>query len=207
MRLRQGTLILVLMALVGALSACGSRSPSRALVTTTAPTTTAEKKPPTIAEVAAKVRSGVIRIESSGCDEDSIGSGFLLSPRLVATVEHVVSGANEIVLKRNGKKVATATVIGKDPARDLALLRTSEVLSGYRFKFAPRDPQLGDALVAFGFPLGLPLSITRGVVSGSDRTIAIDGVKRRKLIQTDAALNPGNSGGAPFALLTRSAVG
>jgi hypothetical protein len=63
------------------------------------------------------------------------------------------------------------------------------------FVLARRAPKLGESVVAFGFPLGLPLSVTRGVVSGSDRTIPIEGVKRQRLIQTDAALNPGNSGG------------
>jgi len=54
---------------------------------------------------------------------------------------------------------------------------------------------LGDDVAAIGFPLALPLTVTRGSVSGMDRTIPIDGLRRRTLIQTDAAVNPGNSGG------------
>ena len=60
---------------------------------------------------------------------------------------------------------------------------------------------------AFGFPLGLPLTVTKGSVSGLDRTIAIEGTQRRKLVQTDTALNPGNSGGPLIALGSGNVVG
>ena len=91
--------------------------------------------------------------------------------------------------------LGTGTVIGEDRGRDLALVRTSRPIRGHRFKLSPKAPQLGEDVAAVGFPLGLPLSVTRGSVSGSGRTIPIDGFKRQKLIQTDAAVSPGNSGG------------
>ena len=186
------------------LAACGGQSgpttaePSgktAAAPATSAPEAETVQKPLTLEELAAEVRSGVIRIEASGCNGEGVGSGLLIGSRLVATVEHVVAGASRIDLKREGKILATATVIGQDVARDIALLRTSKPIRGYAFELDARTPRLGESVVALGFPLGLPLSITRGVVSGTDRTIEIDGFKRARLIQTDASLNPGNSGG------------
>jgi S1-C subfamily serine protease len=66
---------------------------------------------------------------------------------------------------------------------------------------------LGEDVGAIGFPLGLPLTVTKGSVSGFDRIIPIDGVKRRHLVQTDAAVNPGNSGGPLLSQETGQVVG
>jgi hypothetical protein len=150
----------------------------------------------------AKTQSGVIRIEANGCGTQDIGTGFLIGPRLVATVEHVVDGATSIKLVRDGKTLAVGTVIGDDPVRDVALVQSNKRLSGYVFQFASGAPALGDSVAALGFPLGLPLSLSQGSISGTHRTIPIDGVNRRELIQTDAAVNPGNSGGPLLSLDT-----
>jgi hypothetical protein len=149
----------------------------------------------TFAQLVAHVRSGIVRMEVNTCDGSDIGTGFVVGNRLVATVEHVVDGAQTITLKQNGKVVAQGTIVGSDSARDLALVRTDEPLVGHHFVLASRAPQLGEDVAAIGFPLALPLTVTRGSVSGMDRTIPIDGLRRRSLIQTDAAVNPGNSGG------------
>lgn len=180
-------------------SGCGSSTPSVVTVTETATTTPTTTTTPTFADLVAKVRSGVVRIETNDCSGGAIGTGFLITPRLVATVEHVIDGASSITLKRNGKVLAHGTVIGADSVRDLALVRSDAPISGYRFKLATRAPQLGEDVAALGFPLGLPLTVTRGSVSGSDRTIPIDGLRRRNLVQTDASVNPGNSGGPLMA--------
>ena len=149
----------------------------------------------------------MIRIEASGCGKTVIGTGFLVRPNLVATVEHVVGGASKITLKRNGKTVATARIIGADKDRDLALLQTAKPIKGYTFGFAHGKPRFGEEVGALGFPLGLPLTVTRGSVSGFERVIAIDGVKRRHLVQTDAAVNQGNSGGPLLSQETGEVVG
>jgi S1-C subfamily serine protease len=128
-------------------------------------------------------------------------------PQLVATVEHVVAGATTIRLVRQGKTLGTGTVIGDDPVRDVALVRSSKRLSGHVFQFASRAPALGASVAALGFPLGLPLSVSQGSVSGTGRTIPIDGVNRRQLVQTDAAVNPGNSGGPLLSLDSGRVVG
>lgn len=149
----------------------------------------------TFADVVDRVRSGIVRIEVQDCSGSGVGTGFLVGPRLVATVDHVVDGAQMITLKQSGKVVALGTVIGSDPARDLALVRTDRAVNGHRFNLVSQQPRLGEDVAAIGFPLALPLTVTRGSISGMDRTIPIDGIKRRSLIQTDAAVNPGNSGG------------
>lgn len=177
-------------------SGCGSSAKSGARESA------ARAKGRSFPDLIAKVRSGVIRIETRTCTRGAIGTGFLVSPRLVATVEHVVDGAVTITLKRNGEVLGSGTVIGRDRPRDVALIRSSRAIAGYRFRLDARSPRLGDSVAAIGFPLGLPLSVTRGTVSGLDRTISIARYDRRRLVQTDAAVNHGNSGGP--LLLTRS---
>jgi hypothetical protein len=78
---------------------------------------------------------------------------------------------------------------------------------GFVFKFAKRSPRLGERVIALGFPLNLPLTVTQGSVSGLGRTIPIDGVQRRQLVQTDAAVNHGNSGGPLISTDTGEVVG
>jgi hypothetical protein len=87
------------------------------------------------------------------------------------------------------------TVIGIDPARDLALVRSSSSFNGHVFSMPGTTPQVGTPVGAIGFPEGLPLTFTQGAVSGLDRSVDIAGTQRVGLIQTDAAVNPGSSGG------------
>jgi S1-C subfamily serine protease len=162
---------------------------------------------PNLADVVASVRSGIVRIETETCDETAVGTGFLVGPRLVATVAHVIDGALSITLKRNGQTAGSATVIGTDASRDLALLRTTVPMDGHVFTLARRPPRLGADVAAIGFPLDLPLTVTRGTISGAGRTVKIDGINRRGLIQTDAAVNPGNSGGPLVSIKNGEVVG
>jgi S1-C subfamily serine protease len=166
----------------------------------------AASAPTNFADLIDKVKSGVIRIEATGCGETAIGTGFLIKPDLVATVEHVVDGASTITLKRDGKILGTAKVIGADRDRDLAL-QTKAAITGYTFGFASLAPRLGEDVGVLGFPLGLPLTVTQGSVSGFNRVVPIDGVKRRHLVQTDAAVNRGNSGGPVLSRSTGEIVG
>jgi len=176
--------------------------------TTAAPKpSSAAPAPNNFADLIDKVKSGVIRIEATGCGQTAIGTGFLVKPNLVATVEHVVDGASTITLKRDGKILGMAKVIGADRDRDLALLQTKTPVTGYTFGFANAAPRLGEDVGVIGFPLGLPLTVTQGSVSGFDRVVPIDGVKRRHLVQTDAAVNHGNSGGPVLSRTTGEVVG
>jgi hypothetical protein len=158
-------------------------------------------------DLVAKARSGVIKIYATNCSGEDEGTGFLLDAHHVATVEHVVDGATSISLVRSGKQLGSATVVGADAARDLALLRTSTPIEGYHFAISSRAPRLAEGVAVLGFPLDLPLSVSTGLVSGSDRTVAIDGINRRHLIQTDAAVNPGNSGGPLISTSTGEVIG
>jgi S1-C subfamily serine protease len=175
--------------------------------TTAAPTTTGVEERRELVETIADVRSGVVRINVRGCDGSGSGTGIIVSPTHIVTVEHVISGASRITLERSRNLLGQAEVIGFDRDRDLALLRLKKPISGYRFRFAERQPRLGEEVAAVGYPFGLPLSVSRGTISGLARTIPIDGIKRRALIQTDAAVNPGNSGGPLLAVSTGEVVG
>lgn len=150
--------------------------------------------PPSFAALYEQASDGVVRIETVSCDGDGVGTGFLLSPTLVATVEHVVDDAAAISLEV-GDQRTTGVVIGSDPARDLALVQTARPLAGHQFTLADEDPTVGSPVAAIGFPLGQPITMTQGGISGLDRSIAVDGQERPGLIQTDTPVNPGNSGG------------
>jgi S1-C subfamily serine protease len=138
---------------------------------------------------------GVIRIRTATCSGSYIGTGFLITPRLVVTVDHVVAGATAITFTRDGTTLGTGTVIGSDPVRDVALVRTDSPITGYQFHFSSEAPELGEDVTAIGFPFDLPLTVTSGSISGLGRTVPIDGIERSQMIQTDAPVNPGNSGG------------
>jgi S1-C subfamily serine protease len=168
---------------------------------------TTNRPPASLADLVTQTRSGVVRIETRSCQGTRFGTGFLLDPRTVITVEHVVDGARHITLKRSGQVVADADLIGADRDRDLALLRADSPVQGFYFELAEQTPRVGDGVAALGFPLGLPLSVTRGSVSGVERMLSIDGSPRRHLVQTDAAVNQGSSGGPLLDLGSGEVVG
>jgi len=127
------------------------------------------------------------------------GSGVLISPEgHLLTNEHVIAGADEILVKLTSGKEYKARVIGKDMRTDLAVLKidAEEVL--------PHVPigdssalRVGEWVVAIGNPFGLGMTVTTGVVSAVNRDLSVDRERSYKdLIQTDASINPGNSGGA-----------
>lgn len=158
-------------------------------------------------DLVAEVKTGVVRIQVETCEGSQEGTGIIVGPRLVATVEHVVDGAVTVDLRQRGRSVGTGTVIGYDVERDVALIRSDRPLDGHEFVFSSRAARLGEDVAAIGFPLGLPLTVTRGLVSGLWRTIEIEGVTRRRLVQTDAAVNPGNSGGPLLSVRSGDVIG
>jgi serine protease Do len=158
---------------------------------TTAPVSTA---PVDFAGLYARQQSGVVRIETTSCDSSGVGTGFLLSPTLVATVDHVVDQSAVISLI-DGTQRTTGTVIGSNPDQDLALIRADTPLTGFHFKLASADPAVGVRVAAIGFPIGDPITLTQGGISGLHRNINVDGVAHLDFIETDTPINPGNSGG------------
>lgn len=169
--------------------------------------TTAAPAAPVVdfAAIYKKQQSGVVRIETVGCSDSGVGTGFLLSPTLVATVDHVVTDSAVVSLV-TGSGRTTGVVIGSDPVHDLALVRADAPLAGYQFHFSATAPSVGDSVAAIGFPIGDPMTMTRGGISGLDRDITVDGTQRTGLLETDTPVNPGNSGG-PLLATDGSVVG
>jgi hypothetical protein len=141
-----------------------------------------------------KVQSGVTRFEVATCEGNSTGSGFQLSPTLVATVAHVVH-EGQIIRVIQGTMSTAGTVVGIDQGTDVALVETAVPLNGYAFSFSDTDPRVGDQVAALGFPRGDPLAFTPGTINGLDRKASIEGFPRYDLLEMDAATHPGSSGG------------
>src|SRR5262249_32689179 len=124
----------------------------------------------------------------------SLGSGFILSPDgYVVTNNHVVSGGGDIVVSLDRGSEPPAQVIGPDPATDLALLKIEG--SGLPVLSLGNSDKLevGEPVMAIGNPFGLDQTVTTGIVSAKERFIGSGPYD--DFIQTDAAVNPGNSGG------------
>ena len=149
----------------------------------------------------------VISIKASSDTLQSIGSGFVFdSNGYIATAHHVVDGMSEITVITQNKQEFPATLVASDELTDLALLKIDcDTLTALEFGKSS-ELLVGDKLFAIGTPASLEFSGTMsgGDVSYTDRTVSIynenDGTLRKKmtLIQTTAALNPGNSGGPVF---------
>jgi S1-C subfamily serine protease len=130
-------------------------------------------------------------------DAQASGSGFIISSDgYVVTNNHVIDNASSIeVALTDGRKLA-ATLIGKDMSTDIAVLKLYDNQLKH-LQFANSDAlEVGQIAIAIGNPLGLQYTVTSGIVSATGRTLrAENGRLIDDVIQTDAALNPGNSGG------------
>nr|WP_306886278.1 Do family serine endopeptidase [Amorphus orientalis] len=128
----------------------------------------------------------------------SLGSGFVISEDgLIVTNNHVIEDADEIVVNFNDDTSLTAEVLGHDPKTDLALLKVEPETPLKALEFGPADDlRIGDWVMAIGNPFGLSGTLSVGVVSAQDRDI--NSGPYDDFIQTDAAINRGNSGGPLF---------
>ena len=126
-----------------------------------------------------------------------LGSGFIVSPDgLILTNAHVVKGATDVTVKLTDRREFRAKVLGADPKTDVAVLKIdAKNLPTVRLGSA-RDLQVGEWVLAIGSPFGFENSVTAGVVSAKGRSLPDDSLV--PFIQTDVAVNPGNSGGPLF---------
>jgi serine protease Do len=128
-----------------------------------------------------------------------VGSGFIVSPDgYVLTNAHVVDGAKEVDVKLTDRREFTAKVVGTDPKSDVALLKIeAKDLPAVRIGRS-QDIKVGQWVVAMGSPFGFENSVTAGIISAKSRSLPGGGYV--PFIQTDVAVNPGNSGGPLFDL-------
>jgi len=166
--------------------------------------------PTDFTDAAAKVTSGVVNISAiqgtgglnflrGGSLGASSGSGVILSADgYIVTNNHVVEDADEFHVTMSDKREFEAELIGSDPSTDLALLKIKAENLSY-LSFGNSDSvRVGEWVLAVGNPFNLESTVTAGIVSAKGRSIDIlEGQDRiESFIQTDAAVNPGNSGGA-----------
>jgi len=152
----------------------------------------------TAGEIYRASKDAVVFITASTQQGQGTGSGFVISKDgFIVTNQHVVDGARTVRVEIGDGASQTARVVGEDASTDIALLKVDGATNLPVLQLADSGGvQVGDATVAIGNPFGLDRTLTTGVVSALARTIeSPNGYSISDVLQTDAALNPGNSGG------------
>jgi len=135
-----------------------------------------------------------------------VGSGVIVDPSgIVLTNNHVVEGADEVVVELTDGREFKAKEIKTDPESDLAVIRLADAEDLPTAKLGDSDKlSIGDWVIAIGTPFELETTVSAGIISGKGRELG--GIRRAQFLQTDAAINPGNSGG-PLINLAGEVVG
>jgi putative serine protease PepD len=169
-----------------------------------------QRAPESLAALVARVMPSVVTVQGVGSQGESLGSGFFITADgFVLTNEHVIADVPDEAIRvtLSDARTLTAHVVGRDAESDLAVLKVDQ--GDFRpVRLADSDSvAVGDPVVAVGAPLALAGTVTAGIVSALDRTIETHdagGAQRYyAAIQTDAAVNRGNSGGPLFDLAGR----
>jgi len=193
---------------VGAVAALGGLEGDTTVITETASSPSPPLASPTNAmsvnEIYERAASGVVQITSTsgntgGASQQALGSGFVLDKAgRIVTNYHVVEGADAIRVSFSNRDTVEARLIGSDPSTDLALLQVDASASALTpLPLGDSDNvEVGDPVVAIGNPFGLDRTATSGIVSAIQRLItAPNSFTIDHVIQTDAPINHGNSGG------------
>ncbi len=135
-------------------------------------------------------------------EQRASGSGVIISEDgYIVTNNHVVDKADELMVTLNNKKTYKAKVIGTDPAYDLAVIKIEAAGLPFLLYGNSDDLKIGQWVLAIGYPLNLETTVTAGIISAKARTLGLNKDKNgnggvESFLQTDAAVNQGNSGGA-----------
>ena len=191
-------------------------APAAEAATSEPATFAAEEDSLTVAEIYSRTAPGVVRVtplaaatgvdpfDPSAPSQDEAqplgnGSGFVIDTEgHILTNFHVVEGAEEVHVTFSGREPVVAQVVGVDPSTDIALLEVdlpARALTPLPLGSSD-DVHVGDDVVAIGNPFGLDRTVTKGIVSALQREIlAPNRYEIDEVVQTDAAINPGSSGG------------
>jgi S1-C subfamily serine protease len=166
------------------------------------------REPGSVADIAGRVSPAVVSIEVRLSNAGATGSGVVVDAEggYIVTNNHVISGAAdaedaEIRAVFNDGSGSAARIVGRDPARDLAVLKVEKPGLVAASLGESEVLVVGDPVVAIGSPLGLAGTVTSGIISALDRPVRLSGEGSDtnaviSAVQTDAPINPGNSGGA-----------
>ena len=137
---------------------------------------------------------------------EGLGSGVIIDPSgIILTNNHVVAGADSVVVELGDGRKFTATDIKTDPDSDTAIVRIADAGSLPTATLGDSDKlQIGDWVLAVGSPFGLDDTVSAGIISAKGRSL--EAAERAQFLQTDAAINPGNSGG-PLVNLRGEVIG
>ncbi len=181
--------------LLGACTSGATKSPVSSPTTATGAASQPSTGFSAIPEIVRQVEPSVVTILT----DKGLGSGIIWSADgTIVTDDHVIAGANSVEVAFADGRRSPGRVVANDPITDIALMKTDR--SGLpAATFSKGLPTVGELAVALGSPLGLENTVTAGIVSGLQRSVPGAGAQTQSLvdlIQTDAAISPGNSGGA-----------
>lgn len=177
----------------------GSTAATTSSTATTAPALSSNKTQTQEEAAIAKVEPAVVQLTVTTAQGTELGSGVIINKNGdIITNNHVVSGGRSITAMLDDGISEQATIVGTDPANDLAVVHIQPSLHIVAATFADSSKLVvGQEVLAIGNPLGNTETATHGIVSALNRSAQEpNGVTIHNMIQTDAAINPGNSGGA-----------
>jgi len=184
--------VVVLLVAVAVLATRLSTGAMSAPAATSSPSPAASASQLTVPAIYQRAAPSVVLVRTSR----DLGTGVVVADDgTILTANHVISGGGTITVTFADGTTATASVAHADPALDVATLTPGKLPSVVVPATLGGGIDVGAAVVAIGNPLGLTDSVSTGVVSGLDRSASTDTGKRTGLIQFDAAVNPGSSGG------------